>query len=186
MGKIRYQMIFFMTFLLSGLMLPGAIFSEDLKKQTKTAQEKPLPPQPIIIKSNSLQIDNKRQVVTFTGEVNASQDIFVLDCDKMFVFYKNPPGQKEGEGGETKIDRIVATGNVRIKRTLGGMATAEKAVYYQKEEKMVLTGNPVVRQGKDFVEGDRITLFLRESRSVVEGSKDKKVKAVIFPKGKKR
>ncbi len=186
MGKIRYKTLFFMAFLLSGLMLPGTVFSEDLKKQTKTAQEKPLPPRPIIIKSNSLQIDNKRQVVTFTGEVNASQDIFVLDCDKMFVFYENPPGQKEVEGGETKIDRIVATGNVRIKRTLGGIATAEKAVYYQKEEKMVLTGKPIVRQGKNSVEGERITLFLKESRSVVEGSKDKKVKAVIFPKEKKR
>ena len=186
MGKIRYKTLFFMTFLLSWLMLGGVIFSEDLKKQTEIAQEKPLSPQPIIIKSNSLQIDNKRQVVTFTGEVNARQDIFVLDCDKMFVFYENPPGQKDAEEAQTKIDRIVATGNVRIKRTLGGMATAEKAVYYQKEEKMVLTGNPIVRQGKDFVEGDRITLFLRESRSVVEGSKDKKVKAVIFPKGKKR
>jgi lipopolysaccharide export system protein LptA len=66
------------------------------------------------------------------------------------------------------------------------VATAEKAVYYQSEEKMVLTGNPVVRMGKDFVEGDRITMFLKEERSVVESSKDKKVRAVIFPKGKKR
>ena len=51
---------------------------------------------------------------------------------------------------------------------------------------MVLTGNPVVRMGKDFVEGDRITMFLKEERSVVESSKDKTVRAVIFPKGKKR
>jgi lipopolysaccharide export system protein LptA len=29
-------------------------------------------------------------------------------------------------------------------------------------------------------------MFLKEERSVVESSKDKKVRAVIFPKGKKR
>ena len=75
---------------------------------------------------------------------------------------------------------------VKINRDQGGMATVEKAVYYRQDEKVVLTGKPVVKQGNDFMAGDRITIFLNENRSVVESSEDKKVRAVIFPKREKR
>jgi lipopolysaccharide export system protein LptA len=63
---------------------------------------------------------------------------------------------------------------------------AEKAVYYEDDEKVVLTGKPVVKQGNDFVEGSKITLYLKEKRSLVEGSKDQKVRAVLFPRREKR
>jgi len=63
---------------------------------------------------------------------------------------------------------------------------AEKAVYYQDDEKAVLTGNPVVKQGDDFIEGSVITLFLKENRSVVEGSEVKKVRVILFLKNGKK
>ncbi len=72
--------------------------------------------------------------------------------------------------------------DVRISRPDGGIATAEKAVYNQKDENVVLTGNPVIKQGEALVQGSRITLFLKEGKSVVEG----KAKALIFPKEEKR
>jgi lipopolysaccharide export system protein LptA len=109
----------------------------------------------------------------------------VIDCDKMLVYYTQAGDRKGEKEPETKIDKIVATGQVKINRTQGGVATAEKAVYYQNEEKVILTGNPVVRQGNDTVEGERITIFLEENRSIVESSEDRKVKAVIFPKSEK-
>jgi lipopolysaccharide export system protein LptA len=186
MRRLRFQVLSLIVFLLSGLILGGTVWSENLQQDAEKAKKKPPEPQPITIRSNTLEVDNKLKVVTFTGEVNARKEDFVLDCQKMLVYYENPPGQeKEAEPG-TKISKIVAIGQVKIKRAQGGEATGDKAVYYQSEEKVVLTGRPVVRQGKDFVEGDRITMFLKESRSIVESSKDKKVKAVIFPKeGKK-
>ena len=63
---------------------------------------------------------------------------------------------------------------------------AEQAIYYQSDERVVLTGKPVVKQGNDFVEGAKITLLLKENRSIVEGSEDSKVRAVLSPKNKKR
>jgi len=104
----------------------------------------------------------------------------------MLVFYESAPKQKGSEPSETRIDKIIAEGQVVINRNQGGMATTEKAIYYQKDEKVVLTGNPVVKQGKDFVEGDRITIFLKENRTVVESSTNKKVKAIIFPAREER
>jgi lipopolysaccharide export system protein LptA len=63
---------------------------------------------------------------------------------------------------------------------------SEKAVYYENDEKVVLTGSPVVKQGNDFVEGSKITLYLKEKRSTVEGSEKEKVRAVLHPRSEKR
>ncbi|MBW1784030.1 MAG: lipopolysaccharide transport periplasmic protein LptA [Deltaproteobacteria bacterium] len=137
---------------------------------------------PMVIHSNTLEADDKKGVVIFTGDIEAKRDDFTVYCQKMVVYYQKSPERKDAPKAATKIDKIVATGQVKIVRTEGGVATGQKAVYYQKDEKLVLTGDPVVKQGDNSVEGDRITLFLKEDRSVVESSKEKRVKAIIFPK----
>ncbi|MBW1668411.1 MAG: lipopolysaccharide transport periplasmic protein LptA [Deltaproteobacteria bacterium] len=142
--------------------------------------------QTIVIKSKTLEVDNKRRIVTFTGEVDARKDDMTITCQKMVVYYVGQPEAK-GKGKEgLRIDRIIATGNVKIIRPDGSSATAEQATYYQAQEKVVLTGKPVVKQGNDFVEGSSITLLLRENRSIVKGSKGKKAKAVLTPRSMKR
>jgi lipopolysaccharide export system protein LptA len=140
---------------------------------------------PMVIKSKTLEADDKKKQVTFAGDVEAKRDDFTVHCQKLVVLYEKPEEQKETEKVSARIDRIIATGAVRIIRAEGGVATGEKAVFYQKDEKLVLTGKPVVKQGEDFVEGDVITLFLKEDRSIVESDKDKRVRAVIFPKQEK-
>jgi lipopolysaccharide export system protein LptA len=136
---------------------------------------------PMVIHSNTLEADDKKGTVVFAGDVEAKRDDFTVYCHEMVVYYEKSSGKKGAEEVATRIDKIVATGNVKIVRAEGGTATGEKAVYYQQDEKLVLTGKPVVKQKDNSVEGDRITLFLKEDRSVVEGSSDKKVRAVIFP-----
>ena len=75
---------------------------------------------------------------------------------------------------------------MKITRPAGGLATAEEAVYFQKDATIVLTGTPQVKQGDDFVEGSKITLFLNEDRSIVEGSDGKQVRAVVSSGPEKR
>ncbi len=140
---------------------------------------------PMVIKSKTLEADDKKKQIVFSGDVEAKRDDFTVLCRKLVVFYENKADKKKSGEVSSQIDRIVATGAVKIVRAEGGTATGEKAVFYQKDEKLVLTGKPVVKQGEDFVEGDVITLFLREDRSVVESEGSKKVKAVIFPKKEK-
>lgn len=138
---------------------------------------------PIVVKSRSLEIDDTQKRVVFKGEVNARSPDFVIDCDQLSITYEQAPAKKGDKAQGNRIDTIEALGNVVIDRVEGGVATAQKAVFYQKEEKIVLTGGPVVKQGADSVEGDRITLFIKENRSVIEGLQERKVKATIFPKG---
>lgn len=170
-----------MALILAGLTLVSPAGSETMQADTGKTRENP-----ITIKSNTMEVDEKLKTVTFTGDVNAREDDLVIDCRKMSVFYETLPTQEGAGETNAHIEKIVATGQVRINRASGGVATAEKAVFYRDDEKVVLTGRPVVKQGDDFVEGDRITIFLKENRSVVESSQDKKVRATIFPRREKR
>ena len=175
----RGLILLFISFFIVCVHTPP-LFSGELEKKVGLKNQGQ-----IVIKSDTLEMDNKKKMVTFTGKVNAKNDDFTMDCEKMVVYYKSSPSKKGTEETSTEIDRIVATGKVEIVRSLGGTATANKAVYLQVLEQLVLTGNPVVKQENNYVEGNRITLFLKEDRSVVEGSGDNRAKAVIFPNRKK-
>ena len=185
MKDVRHRSFFLLAPLLVGLAVTHSNGSDVSAKQTAKDD-----PSPIVIKSKTLEVNDKKKEVTFEGgvraEISVKGDDFVIECKKMLVYYKNPPSQQQKAESETKIDRIIATGDVRFNRGQGGVATAEKAVYYQDDEKIVLTGRPVVKQGKDSVEGDQITIFLEENRHIVESLGDKKVRAIIFPKREKR
>ncbi|MEJ2200897.1 MAG: LptA/OstA family protein, partial [Desulfuromonadaceae bacterium] len=65
------------------------------------------------------------------------------------------------------------------------VATAEQAVYFSKEGQIVLTGSPEVHQGQDLIQGDEITFFLNEERSIVTGQKGGRVTAVFRSQGSK-
>lgn len=141
---------------------------------------------PIEIKSKTLEIDDEKKTVSFVGNVDAVRANFRIRSDRLTVYYSGQAATGVTESGQAKIEKIVATGNVKITRDEGGLATAEEAVYYQNEEKVILTGNPVVKQGGDFVEGSRAILFLNEKRSIVEGSEENRVRAVLSPEREKR
>ena len=142
--------------------------------------------QSIVIRSDTIEIDNKRKIVVFTGNVDARKEDMAITCHKMVLYYEELPADKTLNKTDLKIDKIIATGEVKITRADGGLATSEEATYYQDDEKVILAGKPMVKQGNDFVEGTLITLFLRENRSVVESSGDQKVRAVISPRDVKR
>jgi len=180
MRGISYTGIFLMLFF--GPLLP-AVGQTQVSLQ-ENAQEADAGA--IVIKSQSLELDNQKRTVVFSGQVDAKREEMTINCEKMIVYYLDQSEEKESGKADVKIDKIVATGKVKISRPDGALAMSEKAVYYENEEKVVLTGRPVVRQGNDFVEGSRITLYLREERSIVEGSEKEKVRAVLHPRSEKR
>jgi len=162
------------------LLLPPAASGQTFKKALGESQG-----QPIVINSDSLEFDHQRRQVTFRGNVDAKREDWTIQCQKMVVYY----GEKASESPQKdsmKIDKIIASGDVKITRSSGGLASAEEATYYWDEERVVLTGKPVVQQGDDFVEGAIVTLLLKENRSIVEGSEDTRVRAVLSPRSEKR
>jgi lipopolysaccharide export system protein LptA len=106
--------------------------------------------QPIRIKSDGLEWDYKGHVVTFKGNVIAHQEDVTLYSDRMIVYYDETTSE---------VTQIVAEGAVRIVQ-LDRRATGEKAVFHNAKKKIVLTGRPVVRQGKNVVIGEKITILI--------------------------
>jgi lipopolysaccharide export system protein LptA len=95
---------------------------------------------------------------------------------------KSKNGEPSADASMMKqIDHIEVVGDVKITQR-DKIAVADKSVYYHKEQKVVLMGNPSVTQGQDRVEGRLITLYLASGKSVVEGGEATPVQAVLHPK----
>jgi lipopolysaccharide export system protein LptA len=111
--------------------------------------------------------------VTFEGNVVANQADVTLRADRLFAEYSRE---------ERNIEKITAEGNVRV--TQGGKeARAARAVFYNLEQRIVLTGGADLTQGENTLQGDTVTIYLRENRSVVTGGKGGRVRAVLHPEG---
>jgi len=131
--------------------------------------------QPIEITAQRLEaVEQKRQSI-FTGNVVAKQGDMTLTADKLTIFLLEKSDQ---------VDRLDAEGHVKVIQ-LDRVATADRAVFFQGTEKLVLSGNAVVVQDKNTVSGDEIVLYLKENRSVIKSPKSGRVRAVIVPAKKK-
>ncbi len=132
---------------------------------------------PVHVKALRLQADYARGVITFSGDVVATRGDFRLESKELKVFLSGERGERERE-----VERIEATGDVKIaygtKR-----AHCEKAVYYVKEEKVVLEGHPILWEGDNRLKGGRIVVFLKEDRAIAEGIGQEQVELTIVEKG---
>jgi len=117
--------------------------------------------EPIVVTSSRMEADELGNTVTFTGEVILKKETLTLTSDHLIVFYD--PASKG-------VREIEADGNVVVRKE-GRVAHANKAIYYSKEEKVVLTGEARINENENQLGGERITLFIRNDRSIVEGGK---------------
>ncbi|OGL00701.1 MAG: lipopolysaccharide transport periplasmic protein LptA [Candidatus Rokubacteria bacterium RIFCSPHIGHO2_02_FULL_73_26] len=129
--------------------------------------------QPLTIDADKMERFGKEGLVIFTGNVVARQDNSVQYADRMEVYLD--------EKGE-RVLRTVSTGAVRIITKDCRTATARRAEYSDLEQRVVLLGNARVWQEDNLVSGDTITIYLSQDRSVVEGGKQARVKAIFYPR----
>lgn len=116
---------------------------------------------PILITSETLMVDHMANTATFEGAVVAKTGNIVIHSDKMTVFYDN---------SQSKIIKIHASGNVKVYRKERAIFSME-ATYLGEEEKIVFTGEPRVIEGENIITGTQIIHFLKDDRSIIEGSK---------------
>ena len=160
--------------------------------------------EPITVISDKLDYDYKANIVVYRGAVEVTQGDVKMVSDVLTLTLENkqndqpaakpttgttvqdppaPPAPAAPPSSDTgKVKEMVATGNVRIDQgtrwAVGGRAT-----YEQELRTLVLTENPVLHDGPNIVIGERVTVYLDENRSVVEGGQ-KRVKAVFHPNDK--
>ena len=139
---------------------------------------------PIQITSDRLDAYDDKGIVLFSGNVVAVQGDTVINADKLYLYYDKKEGAGDSLAGITtnsgKIKKIELKDNVTIKKE-GKIVTGDRAIFYNVEQKIIMTGNAVMRDGDNVIKGDRITVFLEENRGIVDGSSGKRVTATIYP-----
>ncbi len=158
---------------------------------------------PLHITAARLEADQQAKIITFIGQVRAQYGDSILYADQLKVYYQASPASgapaptgaatpvpKPEEkspladlGGE-KIDRIVATGQVRFVQE-DRVATGQEATYYKDREEVVLLGHPQLWRGENSLKGERIIFNLRDNRLKVESSPQQRVEANLYPGGTK-
>jgi lipopolysaccharide export system protein LptA len=146
------------------------------------------------ITAKTMTVNNQENKAIFDGSVVLTQGELVVYSDHMVVSFRpsqngngpekeatagnraGKPADKKAKAGkeamptvsDRTISMIEATGRVKIEKQ-DGRATCQRAVYYEDDKKIVLTGEPVAWQKGTRVTGKQITMFLEEDRSLVEG-----------------
>jgi len=148
----------------------------------------PSAPPEIIVTAQTLVFKNKDNTAVFTGTVVLTKGDFVMEADQMIVHFAGVGApasstQRSQLGGSSQapdaalptfgsraVSLIDATGNVTMQQ--GHKKTkSHKALYHQRDEILVLTGDPEAWEAGYRVTGTKMTLFLKEDRSLVEGSR---------------
>lgn len=131
---------------------------------------------PIDIVSDTVEANQKENTVIFKGDVVAKQEDTTLYTNMLVIRY---------EGETKKLKEITAIGNVKIVQ-LDRRATGQKATFQQEENKVILDGEAVVREGENEIRGERVIFYVNEERSIVEGGKGRRVNTRITPPPKEK
>src|SRR6266478_5852161 len=138
--------------------------------------------EPIVVTSDTLEYDYKTNVVVYRGDVIAVQADTKVRSNTLTVTLaaqKDSDPPDTAKKGDQRLQEVIAVGSVRIDNGTR-WATGGRAVFEQATRTLVLTENPVLHDGANEVSGDRVTLYLDENRSVVDGGR-RRVKATVFP-----
>jgi outer membrane protein assembly factor BamD len=127
--------------------------------------------QPIDISSDKVEAFWKENLIVFKGNVIARQKDMVIYADSVEALIID-----DGKG----IERVTAGGNVKIQQGLR-VANCQKAVFYNLDQKMILTGDPKVSEGDNIVSGEEIIFDIDKNRVEVKGGTSGRGKAKIQP-----
>lgn len=132
--------------------------------------------EPINIEADALEVDDKKKVATFTGNVVARQGGFSLKAKELAVHYTGAAGgdvasadtggtQTDAGGGNANIKRIEATGKVLVTTKDDQTATSEWANFDVDKQVVTIGGNVVLSQGENVLRGDRLVIDLTTGKS---------------------
>lgn len=166
--------------------------------QTKKKEEKEVVPNafqgfsrnrkdPIKIEANSLEVKDKDKTAVFTGNVIVTQGDTTMRCRELTIFYDGnalsavdgkdkkeqpapqakTPGAKQSASAQ-KIKRLIAVGGVIVTAT-NQKATGDHGLFEMATNTVTLTGNVVVTQGPNVMNGSKLVVDLNSGRSRLDG-----------------
>ena len=173
--------------------VPGADFADSLSLSSRH--------DPIHISSRTLEFLYEEKRIIYRTDVVAVQGDVTIKSDLLTVTYEDAPPStakekkaaseqrenreksesKENVTAKQRLKEIIAEGQVEI---ISGdrHATGKKAVFDEGKRVVTLSGDAVMREGGNQVSGERVTVYLDEKRSVVDGGgSSRRVEMVLMP-----
>lgn len=147
-----------------GLLVAALSFATALR-----AVEEPVP---TVIASDTAEMvsTDAESTFTFKNNVVVTGTNLKITCDELVVVAHRHPDPKATIGKQDRFKSLVAMGHVHILQS-DREATCERAEVFPSEDKVVLTGNPVVQStdGAYRADGPRLVLYKGQRRAVIEG-----------------
>lgn len=150
------------------VLLGGMSFAEETKPAQKAkpaeaakSSSKAKVKGPVTVTSETLTADNQAHTALFEKNVIAKTTDMTMYADWMLVYYTDPGGD---------ITKIESRGNVKVLKEDKVMTSQEATYYADGPERIVFTKNPRAFDGQNVVTGTKITYFVDDERSFVEGS----------------
>jgi lipopolysaccharide export system protein LptA len=115
---------------------------------------------PVNFSADRIEVQDRADRVVVTGNVHVTQGDLTIDSARMTVAYHN--------AGGVEIDRIDASGDVRIRRG-NETGRGNVAIYDLNARVITMLGNVELTQGANRLTGGRLIMDLRSGRSTVDG-----------------
>ena len=139
---------------------------------------------PTVIASESAEMVSTETETTFTFQTNVvvTGSNIKITCDELVVVAYRTGDPKATLGKQDKFKSLVATGRVHIVQN-DREATCERAEVFPSDDKVVLTGNPVVQStdGNYRADGPRLVLYRGKKRAVIEGGPTERTHITLPP-----
>ncbi|MBW8708237.1 MAG: lipopolysaccharide transport periplasmic protein LptA [Alphaproteobacteria bacterium] len=130
----------------------------------------------IDISADNFQADLNAKSGTYSGNVLVTQGDMKLRANTVKVTTVNG-----------NADKVTASGNVVVDSPASGTATGENGVYSVGPRTVLMTGNVVLKKGKDVMRGAQLTVNLNTGQAVLgggaktPGSSGGRVQGVFIP-----
>ncbi len=156
--------------------------------------------QPVDIEAEQLEVDDRKQVAVFRGNVSATQGNFNMRSKELVVTYSASKDAAQGKasdkasavtsplgGAGTDIRYIEAKGKVLVTSKGEQTATSNSALFDVAAQTVTLVGDVVVTQGKNIIKGDRLVIDITTGKSTFlmsqgDSPQRQRLKAVFSPK----
>jgi lipopolysaccharide export system protein LptA len=107
----------------------------------------------------AIELPDGRRQLLFNRSVNVEQGGLLVRSNRLEAHYA---------AKATQPDRLVASGNVRVKQKSRELSCA-KATYFPRDERLECVGNAQLLDGSNRVNGDRIEILFAQDRIRVKG-----------------
>lgn len=122
--------------------------------------------QPVTIHADRLIYLNLGREAIYQGHVRMETQNTTLHANRLQVYLSQPL-----QGKDPEVEKAIAEGEVRVTQLTGRHAQGERAEYFAKAGKIVLTGGPPViyDEQQGFLTGERLTFFIHDASLFADG-----------------